>query len=110
MTALYSNVDMHTKYVLVDQKMALAFNSCLSVFTGPGLLLGSLSALFTNTCCLHSVNATETEENNNTLSHRNINISQLETNCSRVLPDASKLNETRQDMCLNKCLMLDYMV
>lgn len=55
----------------------------------------------------------ETEENN-ILSHGNINISQLEINCPRGLPDASKQrngwNETRQGMYLKKCLMLDYMV
>lgn len=42
MTALYSNLDVHTKYVLVDQKMALAFNSGHSAFTGVGLLFEHL--------------------------------------------------------------------
>lgn len=52
-----------------------------------------------------------TEENNNALSDRNINISRLETNCPRGLPGASEQknvsNETRH---LKKYLILDYMV
>lgn len=91
--ALNSNLDVHTKHVLVDQKMALASNDTV-------LSLVQVCSLALCAPCLPTFVAftvlmpqeDETEENS-ILSHRNINISQLETNCSRALPDASKLSK-----------------
>lgn len=58
-TALYSNLYVHTKYILMDQKMTLVSTSCHSVFTDVGLLFGSASTSFINTCCVYNLNATE---------------------------------------------------
>lgn len=114
-STLYSNLCVHTKYILMDQKITLVSISRHSAFTDVDLLFGSAShssTLVAFTTLMPQKD--ENEANNNIWSRRHINISRLETNCSWGLPDASKqrnaLDETRQGLCLKKCLMLDYTV
>lgn len=118
-TALYSNLYVHTKHILMDQKMTLVSTSChcfhwcgFAVWLCKHLVHQHLLRLQFQ--CHRKMKLKKKKTQHNTLSHRNINISRLETNCPRDLPDASKqrnaLNEARRGMCLKKCLMLDYMV